>query len=50
MSVKDLFYAKQFDKDKDGKLNDTELSEAKRAMANGYENKFMFGLERMGTG
>lgn len=50
VSVKDLFLSKLFDKDKDGKLNASELAEAKKALAEGFDKKFMFGLERMGTG
>ena len=49
MSVKDYFLAKQFDKDGDGKLNDEELATAKKALGEGYEKRFMFGLERAGS-
>ena len=49
MSVKDYFLAKQFDKDGDGKLNEKELAEAKKALNEGYADRFMFGLERHGS-
>ena len=49
VSVKDYFLAKQFDKDGDGMLNKQELAEAKKALDEGYANKFMFGLERAGS-
>lgn len=45
---KDYFIAKHFDVDKDGKLNSKELETAKKAIADGFEHKFVFGLERAG--
>lgn len=48
VSQKDFFLAKHFDKDNDGKLNQTELKSAKEAIQSGFENNFMFGLERAG--
>ena len=48
ISVNDFFFAKQFDKDKDGKLNEKELAEAKSALSKGYKNRFLLGLERSG--
>lgn len=48
VSQKDFFLAKQFDKDNDGKLNQSELKVAKEALQSGFENNFMFGLERAG--
>ena len=48
VSHTDLFYAKRFDADKDGKLNAEELATAKKALANGYDEQFMFGLDRAG--
>lgn len=48
MSHKDLFLAKQFDLDKDGKLNYSESKLAKEAIAQGFEDKFLFGLDRAG--
>ena len=50
VSLKDLFLAKQFDKDKDGRLNSQERQAAESALKEGYDKKFMFGLDRMGTG
>ena len=49
VSVKDYFLARQFDKDGDGKLNEKELAEAKKALNEGYADRFMFGLERHGS-
>lgn len=49
VSVTDLFLAKRFDKDKDGKLNEEELANAKQAIASGYKDQFVFGLERTGA-
>ena len=48
ISVTDLFFAKQFDQDKDGKLNEKELATAKEALSKGYKDRFMLGLERTG--
>jgi len=48
VSATDFFLAKQFDKDKDGKLNDEELASAMKALSLGYKDKFMFGIERSG--
>ena len=45
VSNRDYFLAKQFDKDQDGILNEQELSTAKKALNEGYANKFLFGLE-----
>ena len=44
----DMFLGKRFDADKDGKLNEQELSAAKKAKESGYLDQFMFGLERTG--
>ena len=38
VSNTDLFLAKRFDLDKDGKLNAEELEAAKDAMSKGYSN------------
>ena len=46
VSNTDLFLAKRFDQDKDGKLNAEELQTAKKALAEGYKDQFMFGLDR----
>ena len=48
VSQKDLFLAKHFDQDKDGKLNEAERRKAKEAMEAGFDKKFLFGLERAG--
>ena len=45
VSQRDYFLAKHFDKDKDGKLNAEELATARKALKEGYESKFLFGLE-----
>ena len=45
VSQRDYFLAKHFDKDKDGKLNAEELATARKALKEGYEKKFLFGLE-----
>lgn len=49
VSATDLFLAKRFDKDKDGRLNEEEFAAAKQAIASGYKDQFMFGLERTGA-
>ena len=49
VSVTDLFLAKRFDKDKDGKLNAEEFAAAQKALASGYKDHFMLGLERSGA-
>ena len=46
ISNTDLFLAKRFDIDKDGKLNKEEREAAKKAIDEGYKDQFMFGLER----
>jgi len=48
VSFQDYFLAKQFDLDKDGKLNETERRNALEALKNGYENNFKWNLERSG--
>ena len=49
MSARDYFLAKQFDKNNDGILDETETRAAKKAIKEGFNNKFMFGLERAGS-
>ena len=49
VSATDLFLAKRFDKDQDGKLNEKELKTAKEAIKDGYKDQFMFGLDRAGA-
>ena len=46
ISSQDLFLAKRFDADKDGKLNQEERQAAMKAIDEGYKDQFMFGLER----
>ena len=46
ISNTDLFLAKRFDVDKDGILNHEEQAAAKKAIAEGYKDQFLFGLER----
>ena len=38
---KDLVISKYFDKDKDGKLNTAERTEAKQAIQNGFADKYV---------
>ena len=38
VSMTDLFLAKRFDEDKDGKLNEKELATAKTAISQGYRD------------
>ena len=42
---KDLVLAKHFDKDGDGKLNSTEKREALKALQEGFEGRFLWGVE-----
>jgi hypothetical protein len=42
---RDLVMAKHFDKDLDGKLNEVERENAMKALADGYEDKFVWGIE-----
>jgi len=37
--------AKYFDDDKDGRLNTAEKSKAMKALEEGFESKFMWGIE-----
>ena len=46
VNPREYFIAKRFDKDNDGKLNEVEKKAAIEALQSGYEQKFMFGLER----
>lgn len=45
---RDLVIAKAFDKDKDGKLNDKEKSNALEALKKGYETNYQWGVEVSG--
>lgn len=42
---RDLVIAKHFDKDGDGRLNTAEKANAMQALKDGFESKFMWGLE-----
>ena len=43
---RDYFIAKFFDKDKDGKLNQEEYQAAIKALEEGFEQRFMYGVEK----
>ncbi|OMJ86334.1 hypothetical protein SteCoe_12185 [Stentor coeruleus] len=45
VSHRDLFISKQFDDDKDGKLNDVERRNAENALRSGFLDNFRLGLE-----
>ncbi|OMJ94455.1 hypothetical protein SteCoe_2359 [Stentor coeruleus] len=45
VSHKDFFISKQFDDDKDRKLNETERNNAENALKSGFLDKFKLGLE-----
>lgn len=45
---RDLVIAKHFDKDMDGRLNTAEKANAIKAIAEGFENKFIWGIEQSG--
>lgn len=49
MGGRDLVMAKHFDKDGDGKLNEVERENAMKALAEGYEDKFIWGIEQGGA-
>ena len=49
VGVRDLVMAKHFDKDLDGRLNTAEKSNAIKALKEGYEGNFMWGLEQSGA-
>lgn len=42
---RDLVIAKQFDLDKDGILNTEERNNAMKALEEGFENNFLWGIE-----
>jgi hypothetical protein len=44
----DLVLGSLFDKDKDGKLNEEEMKNARRALSQGYSSNFMWGCESSG--
>ena len=45
---RDLVLAKHFDKDGDGRLNTPEKEAAMKAIEEGFEKKFQWGLEQTG--
>ena len=46
VNERDYFIAKLFDKDKDGKLNQEEYQTAIKALEDGFEQRFMYGVEK----
>lgn len=45
VSTKEYFIASRFDKNGNGKLEPNEKAEAIKALKEGFENKFKFGLD-----
>jgi hypothetical protein len=45
---RDLVIAKYFDDDKDGRLNTAEKENAMKALKEGFENNFVWGIEQSG--
>lgn len=45
---RDLVIAKYFDMDKDGRLNTAEKENAIKALQDGFENQFVWGIEQSG--
>jgi hypothetical protein len=48
VNQKDLFLGKHFDRDNDGRLDTTEKAEAIKAIKEGFESRFLWGLEQTG--
>ena len=46
---RDLVIAKHFDKDMDGRLNTAEKQNAVEALKDGFETKFLWGIEQSGA-
>ena len=46
---RDLVIAKHFDEDKDGRLNTAEKEKAMKALQNGFEDNFVWGIEQSGA-
>lgn len=49
VSAREYFISKQFDKDKDGRLNTAEKANAMRALSSNYEDNFVWNLEARGA-
>ena len=49
VNPRDYALAKLFDKDGDGKLNPAEYQAAIKALEDGFEEKYMWGLEQSGS-
>lgn len=49
VNERDFALAKMFDKDGDGKLNHEEYKAAIKALEEGFEGKFMWGIEQSGS-
>ena len=49
ISSREYFIARRFDKNKDGKLEPKERETALKALKEGYENEFLFGLDKCGS-
>ena len=45
VGIRDYFVASRFDKDRDGKLDEQERATCVKALEDGYEKRFKFGLE-----
>jgi hypothetical protein len=45
---RDMALAKHFDKDGDGRLNTAEKEAAMKALEDGFESKFIWGIEQSG--
>ena len=48
VSSKEYVIAKRFDQDRDGKLNSKERKNAIKALNNGYEDNFVWNIEKSG--
>eukprot|EP00826_Nyctotherus_ovalis_P052133 TRINITY_DN6571_c0_g2_i1.p2 TRINITY_DN6571_c0_g2~~TRINITY_DN6571_c0_g2_i1.p2 ORF type:complete len:181 (-),score=56.75 TRINITY_DN6571_c0_g2_i1:1261-1803(-) len=49
VSAREYFISKQFDKDRDGRLNTAEKADAMRALSSEYEDGFVWNLEAQGS-
>lgn len=50
VNAKDYMLAKHFDKDGDGRLNTAERKEAMKAIDEGFEGRFVWGIEKTDGG